>query len=120
MKILFVEDEPAVLDVLSRMLEIFGKHEVIGRTSSTEALNLFSRNPELFDVVITDQTMPNMKGTELAQRILCVRPAMPIILCTGYHTDELKREASALGIQGFVAKPSTFFDILKVIDDIVK
>jgi len=57
---------------------------VTGRTSSIEALEAFRNNPKGFDLVITDQTMPNMTGKTLAKELMAIRPDIPVILCTGF------------------------------------
>ncbi len=60
---------------------------------------------DTFDLVITDQTMPGMTGSDLARRILQIRPFMPIILCTGYSNLISEEKAKSLGIKGFAMKP---------------
>ncbi len=73
--------------------------------SPVEALELFKKNPAAFDLVITDQTMPELTGYELAQQLMQVRPDIPIILCTGYSDLVTAESALAGGIQAFVIKP---------------
>jgi CheY-like chemotaxis protein len=80
-------------------------YEVIIRTSSVEALEVFRERPKKFDVLITDMTMPNMTGKELAQRVREIRGDIPIILCTGFSELMGEREASAMRIQAFIMKP---------------
>jgi YesN/AraC family two-component response regulator len=70
-----------------------------------EACELFSSNPAAFDVVITDQTMPQLTGYELAQRLMQVRSDIPVILCTGYSDLVTAESALAGGIKAFVIKP---------------
>ena len=65
------------------ILEDLG-YEVTAKNDSVEALALFTADPSRFDILITDQTMPDMTGMELAKAVLAVRPGMPVILCTGY------------------------------------
>jgi len=72
--------------------------------SSLEALTIFQNQPDKFDLVITDQTMPGMTGSDLARRILQIRPFMPIILCTGYSSIITEEKAKSLGIKGFSQK----------------
>jgi YesN/AraC family two-component response regulator len=80
---------------------------VTAHTSSLVALNAFQNEPDRFDVVITDQTMPGMTGVDLAQRMLQIRPDLPIILCTGYSNLVNEAQAKACGIKGFAMKPLT-------------
>ena len=112
--ILFVDDEEVLAEMVESMLERLG-YRVTVRTSSLEALNTFRNHPDLFDVVITDQTMPGMTGLDLARRILTLRPNMPIILCTGYSTLISEEEAKAHGIRAFALKPLTKKDMAVLI-----
>jgi CheY-like chemotaxis protein len=65
----------------------------------------FQNQPDAFDLVITDQTMPSMTGSDPARRILQIRPFMPIIFCTGYSNLITEEKAKSLGIKGFAMKP---------------
>ena len=82
-RILFVDDEEALVEMGEDILAELG-YEVTSRMSSREALALFKSDPSRFDLVITDQTMPDMTGVELAKEILAIRPDMPVIMCTGF------------------------------------
>ena len=82
-KILLVDDEQALIKVGSSLLTKLG-YEVTAEQSSLDALEIFSKNPDYFDLVITDQTMPKMTGLELSARITALRPDIPVILCTGF------------------------------------
>jgi PAS domain S-box-containing protein len=102
--ILLVDDEQAIVKLGIRMLERIG-YTVTGKTSSTEALELFKSNPDGFDLVITDMTMPIMLGTELAEKILKIRNDIPILICTGF-SERLDEKSTAIsGIKGYVNKP---------------
>ena len=103
-RILFVDDEFAIVDVVVPMLERLG-YTVTARTTSLEALNDFRDDPDRFDIVITDMTMPVLTGTQLAGEIHRMRPAIPIILCTGFSEVMDEDKAAALGIQAFIMKP---------------
>ncbi len=103
-RILLVDDEKNLIDFGKDMLESLG-YKVTSRTSSLEALELFKARADDFDLVITDMTMPNMNGDELAGEILAIRPEIPVILCTGYSSKLNEKEALALGIQAYVLKP---------------
>ena len=74
-------------------------------TSSTEALALFREKPERFDLVLTDLTMPEMTGAELASELIMIRPDIPIILCSGFGARISKDDISKLGIREFCQKP---------------
>jgi len=92
------------------MLERLGYY-VTTRRSSLDALTTFHNQPDAFDLMITDQTMPGMTGVDLARRILQIRPGMPIILCTGYSSLISEDKAKAAGIKGFAYKPLAKKDI---------
>ena len=96
------------------MLKSLG-YQVISKTNSTEALEAFRREPEGFDLVITDQTMPGMTGSDLALRLLQIRPELPIILCTGFSTIISEEMSKKLGIKGYAMKPLTKKDIAVLI-----
>jgi PAS domain S-box-containing protein len=103
-RILFVDDEQPIVDIAKQMVEQLG-YTVITRTSSLEALELFRAKPDAFDLVITDMTMPNMTGEELANELMFIRPDIPIILCTGFSRRVTEKKAKAMGIQAFILKP---------------
>lgn len=112
--ILFIDDEPALTDLGKQMLIKLG-YEVVTRSNSVEALELFRINPGLFDLVITDITMPNMTGDRLAKELLKIRPDIPIILCTGYSARISKENAKELGITAFAMKPLVMQDLAIVV-----
>ena len=113
-RILLVDDEKAALDVMKTVLETLG-YKVTSRTSSIEALEAFRHNPQGFDLVITDQTMPNMTGKTLAKEIMAIRHGMPIILCTGYSEQIDEKKAEEMGISAFVMKPIVIGQIAEAI-----
>jgi CheY-like chemotaxis protein len=103
-RILFVDDEELLVEWARTTLERIG-YEVTAVTDSREALKVFSANPSSFDLVITDQAMPGMAGTQLAKELLAITGGIPIILCTG-HSDIVSREsAAAIGVADFLMKP---------------
>lgn len=104
--ILFVDDEGTLAQLGRQMLTQLG-YTVVTRTSSVEALEAFRAAPHHFDLVITDQTMPNMTGEQLAKELLHLRPDIPIILCTGFSHTLTEERARELGIQAFLLKPFT-------------
>jgi CheY-like chemotaxis protein len=75
------------------------------RTSSIEALEAFRNKPDAFDLIITDMTMPNMTGIELAKEIMRIHPTIPIVLCTGFSAQIDEGKAKEIGIRAFVMKP---------------
>jgi PAS domain S-box-containing protein len=113
-RILFIDDEKMLADLGRSTLQRLG-YTVTVRTSSLEALTTFENQPDSFDLVITDQTMPGMTGIDLARRIQQLRPQLPIILCTGYSSLISEDQAKAMGIKGFALKPVTKKDIATLI-----
>jgi signal transduction histidine kinase/ActR/RegA family two-component response regulator len=103
-RILFVDDEEMLAELGGRMLERLG-YEVTVKSSSKDASETFKLNPETFDLVITDQSMPNMSGIELSAELLNVRPDIPIILCTGFSKKTSGEKAKEIGIKEFCVKP---------------
>ena len=117
-RILFVDDEAALVELGKVMLMSLGYH-VTSRASSIEALEAFRASPHNFDLVITDMTMPNIRGDDLARELLKIRPDIPIILCTGFSEMISEEKAKTLGIRRFVMKPIFKKDIAKVIREIL-
>jgi signal transduction histidine kinase/CheY-like chemotaxis protein len=102
--ILLIDDEEQIVSMEQQMLENLG-YQVTARTDSIEALSEFSKQPQNFDLVVTDMTMPHMTGDALAQKLLDIKPDIPVILCTGFNEDITEEKALAMGIQKFVMKP---------------
>lgn len=102
--ILFVDDEKTLVDVGRLVLERLG-YRVDGRTSSLEAFKAFQTHPEKYNLVITDQTMPQMTGVELAEKLLLIRPDIPIILCTGFSESVNPDLARDMNIRRLLMKP---------------
>jgi len=103
-RILFIDDEPMLVELAKKMLSKLG-YSVVTRSSSSEALELFQRDPDKYDLVITDMTMPEMTGDRLAQEIMKIRHEIPIILCSGYSEHISQEKAKKIGIREFVMKP---------------
>ena len=99
-----VEDAAALARLVQAQLTGLG-YAVRVCTSSSEALTLFQADPQAFDLVLTDQTMPHMTGEVLAQALRRLRPELPIILCTGYSPLIDAEQAQALGLDAFLLKP---------------
>ena len=103
-RILFVDDEESILKIGKRVLEGLG-YKVISESSSNKALETFKSNPAHFDLLITDQSMPKMSGSELIAEILKVRPDMPVILCSGYSTKVSEENYKNKSISSYLSKP---------------
>jgi len=103
-RILAVDDEPAITETVKQWLGRLG-YTVTTSNNSVEALAMVRENPSGFDLIITDQSMPFMPGSELAKEILAIRPDLPIILCTGYSAILTKDKAREIGIKSYAYKP---------------
>jgi CheY-like chemotaxis protein/anti-sigma regulatory factor (Ser/Thr protein kinase) len=103
-RILFVDDEEELADTGKQTLGRLG-YRVVSQTGSRQALDLFRTDPQQFDLVITDQTMPQMTGLELAREIHRVRPDIPVILCTGFSETIGEDNFRSHGIDAFIMKP---------------
>jgi PAS domain S-box-containing protein len=102
--VLLVDDEETLIALGEEVLAELG-YEPIGFVSSEAAWQAFSANPQRFDAVLTDQTMPGITGLELATRIRAARPDVPVILASGYSSATLERDAKAAGIADVLRKP---------------
>jgi CheY-like chemotaxis protein len=102
--VLFVDDEDFQVDIGMQMLQRLG-YTVVATTSSVEALDIFRKKPDRFDLVITDMIMPKMTGVRLSQELLEIRPDIKIIICTGFSEQISAEKAKELGIHGYVMKP---------------
>lgn len=109
-RILVVDDEKMVVEIQQKMLKRLG-YDVTSCTSSVEALKAFQANPDNFDLIITDMTMPNMTGDQLAQKIMEIRTDIPIILCSGFSEKMSNEKAKSLGIKKFLMKPVLIKDL---------
>jgi len=117
-RILFVDDEKVLVEMAEAMLGGLG-YRVTTAADSRKALDLFLGNPDAFDLVITDITMPWMTGDALAQAILMKRPGTPIVICTGYSERVSESEAKRIGARAYLLKPFSMPAIAGVIRSIL-
>lgn len=102
--LLIVDDEEPIANLFKLMLQRYG-YQVTNTCDGEEALKVFKLHPELFDLIITDYAMPKMNGFELAEEIVKIRPAIPIILSTGFNDISNKSKTSQKGIKSYINKP---------------
>lgn len=117
-RILFVDDEEMLVNMGEQVLTKLG-YKVDARTNSIEALELFRMSPENFDLVITDQTMPDMTGMQLAEEVKRIRPDIPVILCTGFSQTIDEKTVKDKGIDAFLMKPINKKDIAHIIREVL-
>lgn len=113
-RILLVDDDKKVAFMLKLMLENLG-YQVVCCLKSPQALKIFETSPDDFDLIITDLTMPDLTGHQLAEQISRVRPKIPIILCTGFGEYIDKKQINLQGIKGFLYKPVSVKDVSNLI-----
>ena len=118
-RILLIDDEAAIVQMGRQMLTSLG-YEVTTETDGLEALETFKANPEAFDLVITDMTMPAINGDRLAAGILKIRPGLPVILCTGYSSMVSEESARSMGIAALCMKPLVRKDLAAVIKRVLQ
>ena len=104
-RVLVVDDEVVMTDVITMALDRLG-YETAAINDPQEALEIFSGDPAAWDVVVSDQVMPGMKGLTLVQRLKAVRPTLRCILCTGFSDGATEEGAKAAGVDLFLAKPT--------------
>jgi PAS domain S-box-containing protein len=112
--ILFVDDDKMLASLGEKLLTEMG-YQVSTMTDSTEALKMFAENADHFDLVITDQTMPNLTGKDLIEEIKKVKADILTILCTGYSSKIDKDHAKEQGINAFMMKPLDLLQLAQTV-----
>lgn len=103
-KILLVDDEEFIVKLETQILQRLG-YQVTSHVNSLMALETFISKPHAFDIIISDMTMPNMTGDQLASEVKKIKKRLPIIICTGFSERICRQKATELGIEGFLMKP---------------
>ena len=117
-QILFVDDEKVLAYLGHLMLEKLG-YKVESWTSSVQALKAFEAQPEKFDLVITDMTMPHLTGIDLAKEVVRLRPQIPVILCSGFSDLITPENAGEMGITTMLIKPVILAELAKTVRQIL-
>jgi len=112
--ILIVDDEESIVKMTQRMVEQLG-YSAEGRTHPQDALQLFQENPDHFDLIISDMTMPEMTGITLAQKIKNIAPDIPVIICTGHNPNPDDENAEKTTISAYITKPILMHDLAKTL-----
>jgi CheY-like chemotaxis protein len=113
-RVLLIDDEIVQVRSIKAMLQRLG-YDVVAMTDGPSALETFRAHPQAFDIVITDQTMPQLTGAKVAEAILELRPDLPIILCTGFSETVDARGARIRGIREFLMKPYSIREMAEAI-----
>jgi len=114
--ILIVDDEESIAELIREQLTQYN-YDVTCFVDGTSALAHFLEDINLYDLVITDQAMPNLLGTEMAKQMLKVRPDLPIILCTGYHDPAQSQELESIRLSAHLTKPVSAATLVETVDD---
>ncbi len=117
-RILLVDDEEPIVRLERQLLERLGYHVTV-RTSSIDALQVFKAKPFAFDLVISDMTMPNMTGVQLAKELISIRPDISVIICTGFSERISAKKTSIYGVKGFLMKPVSKSDMAKMVRQVL-
>jgi len=117
-RILIVDDEEPLVELGRQILEKLG-YDVVAMTDSTKSLELFREDPERFDLVISDMTMPNLRGDRLAQQLMEIRPDIPIIISTGFSKQMDEDRAKEMGIKAFTMKPLVLRDLANTVREVL-
>jgi CheY-like chemotaxis protein len=117
-RVLLVDDEPMLAQMGVKMLERLG-YAVTSATAPADAVDLFAAHPDAFDLLVTDLTMPGMLGTELAARLLRIKPGLPILLVTGYTATLTSTSIRTLGIGGMALKPLSFETLGRAVHEVI-
>ena len=117
--ILFVDDEKSLIDLGRDLLERLG-YQVETRASGIDAIEAFRADPQKFDLVISDMTMPKMTGDEMVRQIRAIRPDIPIILCSGFSERIHSQATEAIGISAVLMKPVIYADLAQTVHRVLK
>ncbi len=116
--ILFVDDEKSIRNLGHDCLERFG-YIVTAVSDGQKAMEIFATNPDHFNLVVTDQTMPNMTGEELVNALSELRPGIPIIMCTGHSENPTLERSKVSGISAFLQKPLAPTQLMRVVREVL-
>jgi CheY-like chemotaxis protein len=116
--VLLVDDEEPIVRMVSEHLRSLG-YRITGTQSSVEALEIFQEKPDGFDIVITDEIMPVMTGTDLLQRISEIRPNLPGILSTGKVARDLDPTEREVNARATIEKPVPLSEFARTVRDVL-
>jgi len=115
--VLVVDDDEVIGEFFERVLQRYKANAKIF-TQGEQALAYFEAHAKDVDIVVTDQNMPDLKGEELAEKILAIRAEVEIVLCSGLAKEEIENSLHAHGIKTFLRKPIRIEDFCRIINDL--
>jgi len=116
--ILFVDDEELITQITQKQLERLG-YRVEAETDPLRALDKLMAEPDLFDLVITDMTMPQLTGEDLVREIIKIKPGIPVIICTGYNDKITEAVSKKIGAKGLLMKPFGINELAAMIRNVL-
>jgi len=117
-RILLVDDEAMIVDVMTQFLSQLG-YQTTSMTDSTAALETFRSQPDQYDLVITDMTMPKLTGIQLTEAMREIRTDIDVIICTGFSEQISIERSRELGIQAFIMKPVVMGEMAQTIRNVL-
>jgi DNA-binding NtrC family response regulator len=117
-RVLIVDDDVLLTKINETRLKSNG-YQVTAVLDSVEALEIFRNRPQDFEVLITDQIMPNLKGSELVEIVLKINPDLQVIMCTGYSDMVSEEEAIALGVKKYISKPVCGDELIDAVHEVL-
>jgi DNA-binding NtrC family response regulator len=119
-RILYVDDEPTLVFLVTRALEKLGVASQ-GFSNADEALAAFGREPHAFTLVLTDLTMPGgMNGLELAQAVLAIRPDAKVVIASGCIDPAEARRAAEVGVRNVIQKPAKVTEMAQLVSGLLR
>ncbi|NLD39591.1 MAG: response regulator [Desulfatiglans sp.] len=112
--ILIIDDEKSIVTLLTYLFERLG-YRVTSGTDPVETCKVFENDPNRFDLIITDMTMPKMTGFDLTRRVKALRADIPVILCTGYSDLIDEQRAAEAGIAKYIMKPLALYNVAETV-----
>jgi PAS domain S-box-containing protein len=117
--VMYIDDEKALASAIKRALELLGYRCTI-HSNTEAALDAFRANPDGFDAVISDMTMPHLSGLDVAREMQAIRPSIPIALTSGRSDQGTEKIAASLGIKAWISKPATIEEISRALEILLK
>lgn len=118
-RILYVDDEESLALLGEEFLGDMG-YQVTSCFSGDQALELFQQNPQDFDLLVTDESMPGISGTELAQKVYLLNPQLPVILCSGHLLTMHDAGIEATNIKAVLVKTEVCTRLPEIIEELLK
>ena len=112
--ILVVDDEIDIVEIESEILKKLG-YDVVSTTKPDEALLFFETDPDKFDLIITDMTMPKLTGIKLAEKFKAIKPGIKVIICSGYNELITTQNCAEKGVDGYITKPVTMRELANTV-----